>query len=160
MENHQHNDVTNYKPLIIVVLFCFVLSLIQLKSTGAFMYPFMGYFFIFLSLFKFFDLNGFVDGFSTYDLVTQRVRPYGYVYPFIELVLGCAYLAQFELYITNWVTLIIMAISGLGVVKSVRSGRDIKCACLGTAFKLPLSTVSIVENVGMGAMAVYKLILF
>jgi hypothetical protein len=158
MEAHNHDQVTDYKPLIIVVIFCLLLSLIQLKATGTFMYPFMGYFFIFLSLFKFFDLNGFVDGFSTYDLVTQKFRPYGYVYPFIEFGLGCAYLAQFEIVLTNWVTLIVMIVSGIGVIKSVMAGRDIKCACLGTAFNLPLSTVSIVENLGMGLMAAFKLL--
>jgi hypothetical protein len=120
----------------------------------------MGYFFILLSLFKFFDLNGFVEGFQTYDLITKRFQPYGYLYPFIEFGLGIAYLTQFNLFTVNWITLIIMLVSGTGVLKSILSGQKIKCACLGTALNVPLSTVSVLENFGMGAMAAYKLIAF
>jgi len=124
------------------------------------MYYIMGYFFIFLSLFKFFDLKGFVDGFETYDLITKRFKAYGYLYPFIEFGLGVAYLAQINLFTVNWITLIIMFISGAGVFKSILSGQKIKCACLGTVLNVPLSTVSVLENFGMGTMAAYKLFFF
>lgn len=154
----------NYKPLIVIVIFCLILPYAQTyKEVQAFeslMYGFMGYFFIFLSIFKFFDLKGFVEGFATYDLVAKKFRPYGYLYPFIELFLGIAYLIGFHLLLVNSMTLVIMTISGLGVLKSVLSGQDIKCACLGTVLNVPLSTVSILENFGMGAMAAYKLIFF
>ena len=33
----------------------------------------------------------------------------------------------------------------------------IQCACLGAVFKLPMSTVTIVEDVGMVAMAAWML---
>jgi len=148
----------NYKPLLVILLFCVLLSLTQSRDSDSLMYSFMGYFFIFFSLFKFLDLKGFVDGFSTYDLITQRLRFYGYLYPFIELILGLAYLSKFSLFMTNWITLVIMTVSGVGVFKSVFSGQKIKCACLGTALNVPLSTVSIIENFGMGAMAAYNLI--
>lgn len=154
----------NYKPLIIIFIFCLVLSATQDHFDGfhskTVMYPFMGYFFIFLSLFKFFDLKGFVKGFSTYDLITQRLRLYGYVYPFIEFFLGLAYLVKFHPLIINSLTVIIMTISGLGVLKSVLSGQKIKCACLGTILNVPLGTISIFENFGMGVMATYQLIAF
>lgn len=144
----------NYKPLIVILIFCFVLPFVQNDfNDHHFMYSFMGYFFVFISLFKFFDLKGFVDGFSTYDLVTKQFRAYGYIYPFIEFLLGIAYLAKFELHITNWITVIVMTISGLGVLKSIYSGQKIKCACLGTVLNVPLSAVSVLENFGMGAMA-------
>lgn len=75
-----------YKPLIVILVFCLLIPLSQIQSFegGKFMSYFMGYFFIFLSLFKFFDLRGFVEGFSTYDLVTKRFQVYGYTYPFME----------------------------------------------------------------------------
>lgn len=156
------DSISIYKPLIVILIFCMLLSIMQLSSfdTQKFMYNFMGYFFVFLSLFKFFDLKSFVEGFSTYDLITKRVRGYGYFYPFIEFSLGAAYLAQSNLFVVNVITLVIMLISGLGVLKSILSGQKIKCACLGTALNVPLSTVSVLENFGMGAMAVYKLISF
>lgn len=156
------DTLKTYKPLIIIVIFCFLLPLFQLRpfDTQTFMYNFMGYFFIFLSLFKFLDLKGFVEGFSTYDLITKRIRGYGYFYPFIEFSLGGAYLAQFNLFVVNVITLVIMLISGVGVLKSILSGQKIKCACLGTVLNVPLSTVSVLENFGMGIMAAYKLISF
>ncbi|MBA3813671.1 MAG: hypothetical protein H0X26_04155 [Alphaproteobacteria bacterium] len=151
----------NYKPLIIIFIFCIVLSWVQNNlETHPFetmMHSFMGYFFIFLSLFKFFDLKGFVDGFSTYDLIAKRVRVYGYAYPFIEFFLGIAYLAKIDPFLINWVTLVVMTVSGIGVLKSVLSGQKIKCACLGTVLNVPLGTISIFENFGMGAMAAYSL---
>lgn len=143
-----------YKPLIIILIFCVVLSSIQ----GHFMTSFMGYFFVFLSLFKFFDLKGFVDGFSTYDVISMRIRAYGYIYPFIEFFLGLAYLTSFELHFINWITVVVMTVSGIGVLKSILSGQKLKCACLGTVLNVPLSTVSILENFGMGVMAVYMLV--
>jgi hypothetical protein len=156
----KHDVSGDYKPLIIVLIFCVILASNRTPASHSFMYPFMGYFFVFLSLFKMFDLEGFVEGFATYDLITKRTRVYGYVYPFIELFLGLAYLAQFALFFTNWLTLVVMTISGIGVISGIISDHKVKCACLGTAFNIPLSTVSIVENFGMGAMAAYKLIVF
>ena len=144
----------NYKPLLIILMFCLALPLIQNGLNGHyFMSSFMGYFFIFLSLFKFFNLKEFVEGFSTYDLVTKRFRLYGYAYPFIEFFLGAAYLSNHDLFLINWITVIVMTVSGVSVLKSILSGQKIKCACLGTTLNVPLSTVSILENFGMGAMA-------
>lgn len=148
----------NYKPLIAILSFCIILSAVQSSSDDSqFMPLLMGYFFIFLSLFKFFDLRGFVDGFSTYDLMTKQKRAYGYAYPFIELALGLTFLANLEPIMINSITLAVMFLSGMGVLKSVLSGQKLKCACLGTALNVPLSSVSILENFGMGAMAIYNL---
>ena len=140
--------LANYKPLIVILLFCILIPLAQTRplELQEFMYSFMGCFFIFLSLFQFFDLKGFVDGFVTYDLVTKQIRAYGYAYPFIELLLGLGYLAKYDLFIINMVTVIIMFISSIGVIKSIMSGQKIKCACLGTVLNVPLSTVSILQG--------------
>ncbi|MBN9542391.1 MAG: hypothetical protein J0G32_01165 [Alphaproteobacteria bacterium] len=148
----------DYKPLIIIVLYCLLLSFIP-KETSAVSYLFMGYFFIFFSLFKFFDLDGFVEGFSKYDIIAKKSRVYGYVYPFLELFLGISYLESSNIVLTNILTFILMEISGVGVILSIKSGRKIKCACLGNILNVPLSVVSIVENFGMGAMALYHLVM-
>ena len=151
---------SNYKPLIIILIFSLILSFSNNNfKFWSLMYSFMGYFLIFLSMFKFFDLKGFVEGFSTYDLITKAFRSYGYAYPFIEFFLGVSYLTKSHLLLVNWLTLVIMAIGGIGVLKSILSGQKIKCACLGTVLNVPLSTVSILENFGMSTMAAYKLML-
>jgi hypothetical protein len=55
------------------------------------------------------------------------------------------------------VTFALMSFSALGVIKAVANKTQIQCACLGTVFKLPMSTVTIVEDVGMVLMAVLML---
>jgi len=151
-----------YFPLIIIVVFSALIplgqNLLGKTSSVSIMYGFMGYFLIILSMFKFFDLPGFVKGFAKYDLVTQKFHPYGYIYPFIELFLGLAYLSHFILFLTNLIAIIVMSAGAIGVFKSLQSGEDVKCACLGTGLNVPLSTVSIVENVGMVVMAIFQIV--
>jgi hypothetical protein len=64
-----------------------------------------------------------------------------------------AYLANVAPVATSWITLLVMGFSAIGVVRAVLTKTKIQCACLGTVFQLPMSTVTIVEDVGMVAMA-------
>ncbi len=169
MSEHKHHQTKfkaswqSYKPLIIVLVFCLLMALAPNYAYFNFyviMYAFMAYFFILLALFKFFDLDGFAEGFQTYDLVAKRFKAYGYIYPFIELFLGLGYLMQADLLLVNWITLIVMLVSGISVVKSLLEGKKIKCVCLGTALNVPLSSISAIENFGMGAMASLALITY
>ena len=72
---------------------------------------------------------------------------------FIELGLGIAYLLKFNPLVTNLVTLVVMSISIVGVLKSVLNKQKIKCACLGTVFNLPMSTITVIEDGLMIAMS-------
>ena len=145
-----------YLPLMVVVGFSIIFaithdgSLFQVISV---IHYAMGYFLCLLAMFKLFDINGFADGFQMYDLVAKRCRKYAYCYPSIELSLGIGYLTNFMPFIINLITVLVMLVSSIGIIKSIRSGMNIKCACLGTVLSVPLSTVSIIENVGMGLMA-------
>jgi hypothetical protein len=94
-----------------------------------------------------------------YDLLAKRVRAYAYVYPFIELGLGLAYLAFLYPVVTYIVTIIIFSFGALGVLDSLRRGLDLGCPCMGSVLKVPLSTVSLVENIGMSLMALAMLIM-
>ena len=105
------------------------------------------------SFFKLLDIKAFATAYSGYDLLARRWRGWGLIYPFVELALGIAYLAQFNPLLTHWVTIIVMGFSAIGVIRAVASKTQIQCACLGTVFKLPMSTVTIVEDVGMVLMA-------
>jgi hypothetical protein len=82
-----------------------------------------------------------------------RWRTYGLVYPFLELALGIAYIVNFQPFLTNLFTILLMGFSSIGVIKSVLAKRKIRCACLGTVFNLPMSTVTIVEDLLMAGMA-------
>ena len=69
---------------------------------------FMAGFFITFSFFKFLDLRAFADSYSMYDLLAKRVRTYGFVYPFIELAMGIAYLTHFAPNSTYIATIVVM----------------------------------------------------
>lgn len=153
-----------YKPLITIFSFILLASLAYQVSTGTFhshifMNHLMAGFFLGLSFFKFLDLKSFAESFSGYDPLGQRWLNYGFIYPFIELGLGLMFIAQVALNIANLLTIIVLTITTFGVYRRLQSKSKFQCACLGTAFKLPLSNVTIAENITMIAMAIYGLLL-
>ncbi len=116
---------------------------------------FMGTFFVVFAGFKFLDLPGFVMSFIGYDVIAKRSMLYAKVYPFLELGLGLVYL--FGQSWADYITLPLMIIGSIGVGKELLRGSKIKCACLGTYIKLPLTKVSLTEDLIMGAMAAYMI---
>ena len=151
-----------YRPLLLIVSFILGSSLlVQLPSGGISssetMRYFMAGFFLVFSFFKLLDVRSFADAYATYDLLAGRTRLWGLIYPFIELALGIAYLVNIFPFVVNSVTLIVMTFSAIGVLRAVLSKQIIRCACLGTVFQLPMSTVTIIEDMGMAVMAALAL---
>ena len=153
-----------YRPLLTIVgLIALVTVLAQAPFTGGldgatWMRHFMAGFFVVFAGFKLLDIRGFAESYAMYDVIAGRWRDWGYVYPFVELGLGLAYLTGVAPSWTNVATVLILGVSAVGVIRSVLDRRAIKCACLGTGFDLPMSTVTIVEDVGMVGMAVWMLV--
>ena len=152
-----------YFPLILILFYLIGFVAVNAHVTGdtspmMLMNHFMGGFFVVFSFFKILNLKGFVDSYVSYDVVAKQVRAYAYIYPFIELALGVAYLAQVSLFYTNLVTVLVMGISSVGVIQSILKKEKIRCACLGTVFNLPMSTVTLVEDFLMLAMALVGVI--
>ena len=153
--------LTTYSPLLLIVAYILGGSLlVQIGMNGLAgvtlmetMRYFMAGFFLVFSFFKLLDIKAFANAYSGYDLLARRWPRWGLVYPFVELALGIAYLAQINPLLTHWVTIMVMGFSAIGVIRAVASKTQIQCACLGTVFKLPMSTVTIVEDVGMVLMA-------
>jgi copper chaperone CopZ len=127
-------------------------------TAGETMRYFMAGFFLVFSFFKLLDVRAFANAYAGYDLLAARWHGWGLVYPFVELALGMAYLANYNPVLTNWATVIVMGVSAIGVIRAVTNKTQIQCACLGTVFKLPMSTVTIVEDVGMVLMAAWMLV--
>jgi len=153
-----------YRPLLLIVSFILGSSLlVQLPSgeisSSETMRYFMAGFFLVFSFFKLLDVRSFADAYATYDLLASRTRLWGLAYPFIELALGIAYLVNIFPFVVNSVTLIVMAFSAIGVLRAVLSKQIIRCACLGTVFQLPMSTVTIIEDTGMAVMAALALVM-
>jgi hypothetical protein len=120
---------------------------------------FMAAFFLVFSFFKLLNIRDFADSYAMYDIVAKRFPIWGFIYPFVELALGLAFLINFQPRLTNIATLLVMGISAVGVIQSVLNKRKIRCACLGVVFNLPMSTVTIIEDLLMVAMSALMLIL-
>ena len=148
---------TDFLPLLAVFACVFAATFLFGLYTGAegirWMALFMGFFFLVFGLFKVWNLRGFAEAYRVYDLLAKRSTFYAYLYPFIELALAVLYLGGFFLFFTNIVTLIVMLVSALGVFLQLRKGEEIPCACLGTVFVIPMTWVTLGEDVLMAGMA-------
>ena len=150
----------SYKPLLIIVLYLLGTTLLLEFSSGMFqmktwMAHFMAGFFLVFSFFKMLDIAAFAKAYQSYDIIAAKAKWYGYMFPFIELGLGIAYLLYSDNELTHLITAIVMFVSLIGVIKSVVQKSEIECACLGTVFNLPMSYVTIIEDGIMLVMALF-----
>lgn len=162
LDGKQPFTLSNYKPLALVVLYVLGLTAYSEWLATGFeasraMSMFMGYFFLAFAFFKLLNVSAFATAFATYDIVAKRSQLYAMAYPFIELLLGIAFLSGMFSTATNIVTATVMSIGLIGVIQAVRKKQAIQCACLGTAFNLPMSVVTIIENSVMIAMSLAML---
>ena len=162
----QHNEVVEqaktwfetYKPILLIFFYIIGVTILVQFSNQTFnwmqaMRHFMAGFFLVFSFFKMLNLKGFAESYVMYDVLAKRVPAWAYIYTFVELSLGIAYLIDFNPYFTNVATIIVMSISIVGVLQSVLNKKKIQCACLGAVFNLPMSTVTIIEDGLMIAMS-------
>lgn len=153
-----------YKPILLIFAFITGISIITARMQSEIHWMlclnnFMAGFFLTFSFFKLLNVKAFTESYSMYDIVAKRIKAYGFIYPFIELALGISFLTEFNPFITNLATLIIMSISIIGVLQSVLNKQKIQCACLGAVFNLPMSTVTVIEDALMIIMSAVMLIL-
>ena len=127
-------------------------------NVADFMYDFMGLFYIVFSFFKFLDYKNFPDSFAMYDPLAKIIPAYGWIYPFIETVLGLLFLLRMELQVALYATVVVLGITTVGVTKTLLNKNAIQCACLGTALKLPMTKATFIENSIMLFMAIWMLL--
>ncbi len=155
------NKIKQLKPLFIILGYISVTSILlnfrNWNSTNA-MLDFMGLFYIIFSFFKILDIKGFSTSFKMYDPLAKKINIYGYIYPFIEILLGLMFLTRIEVNIALLITIIILGITSVGVTKTLLNKRTINCACLGTTLKLPMTEATFIENAIMITMAIVLLI--
>lgn len=157
-DEEEKKSLGTYKPLFLIVAFIAGFSLLTQYPFSNFsgmlwMRYFMAGFFIVFAFFKLLNLSGFANSYMMYDIIAAKWKSWGYIYPFVELSLGILYLLNIAPLFTNSITAIVLGISSIGVIKSNLNKQKIKCACLGDVFNLPMSTITIVEDVAMVAMA-------
>lgn len=122
------------------------------------MLDFMGFFFLVFAFFKLLDLKGFHASFQMYDPLAKSLNLYGWIYPFLETLLGILFLSRMQTQLALWTTLVLLGITTFGVTKTLLEKKKIQCACLGTALKLPMTEATFIENAIMIAMAVAMLV--
>ena len=152
----------DFLPLI--VIFALIAGFTALRQSMApffnsmdAMNDFMAAFFLIFGAFKLINIHGFVEAYRTYDLVAQRSFAYAYAYPVIELGLGVFYLFRLFPIATNVIRLVVMLVSALGVGIELSKGKEVMCACLGVVFKLPMTHVTLFEDLLMAGVAAYML---
>ncbi len=156
----------SYLPLItIIILIIATAKAISLNDflTGNFAiekfisYFMIGFFLVFGG-FKLLDLKGFAEGYRMYDLLAQRLPVYSYIYPFIEIFFAFAMILGFAFRSVLWLEVIVMVFSGVGVLLKVLKREKFQCVCLGTTLKVPLTTVTLIEDFGMATLALLLLL--
>lgn len=153
-----------YLPLIVLVTLTLLAAAAKQFHYGEWtmrsaMHDFMGLFLLSFCMLKLFDLPGFAEGFRKYDLLAGKVATYSLIYPFLELALALGYLSHWQ---PKWVylaTILLMSFGAIGVFRALAKGQNLKCACMGSTLNVPLSTVAVIEDVGMAAMAALMLAL-
>jgi copper chaperone CopZ len=150
-----------YRPVLLILAYVTVLACV--RNLGPFdfkgwMNDFMAGFFIVFSFFKLLDVKAFANAYAGYDLLAKRWRGWGTIYPFIELALGAMLAFRLAPTTTHYAVLVLMAFSAFGVISALRDKRQIRCACLGGVFNLPMSTVTLIEDGLMVAMALLMLL--
>ena len=153
-----------YRPVFLIFAYITGVSLVVEYAYGIFnaerwMSNFMAGFFLTFSFFKMLDLPAFASSYSTYDIIAKRLPSYGYVYPFIELFFGIAFLIPPFHSTVSWMALIIMSVSLAGVIQSLLRKTRFQCACLGAFFKVPLSRITLIEDALMVVMSLVMILI-
>ncbi|MCX6991085.1 MAG: hypothetical protein NTX49_08510 [Chlamydiae bacterium] len=151
------SKLTRYWPLLCLILIA-ALAASAISSTMRplnvkWMHSFMGVFLCQFAMLKLFNPRGFADGFQKYDIIASKSRLYAYIYPLIELALGLGYLRHTSPNMLYIVTIVVLGTGAVGVIQALLKGLDVRCACMGTTLDVPLSTVTLTEDIGMVIMA-------
>lgn len=157
----EKSKLEQLKPLFLILGYLVVAVILlnyKERSIKDAMFDFMGLFYIVFSFFKFLDLKGFQESFSMYDPLAKAIPVYGGIYPFIEAALGVLFLMRIQIPVALISTIIILGITTVGVTKTLLDKKSIRCACLGTALKLPMTEATFIENAIMLIMTISMLI--
>lgn len=153
------HSVSDFYPLIGILAVVGVLTAISVIAFNQdLMLAFMGWFFLVFGTLKTIRIKGFVEAYQMYDVLAKRNKTYAYIYPFLELGFGLAYLFAWQVEAVSAVVLVIMLIGAYGVYLKLKEHEEIPCACLGTVFKVPMTWVTLGEDLLMAGMALMILL--
>lgn len=151
-----------YRPLLIFTSLVIGFTLLHLFWLGfewhtAMQYFMAGYFLIFGGL-KVSGWINFVASYRAYDHLAKRSRVYAYTYPALEVGLGIIYYLGLATTPINLLVSILMLQKAYSTHQTVRTGAVMQCACLGGYFSIPVTRVTVFEDLLMALMAVLMII--
>ena len=148
----------SYAPVVTVFLTAGLMALVLAAGVGGF----MGFAICLLAMLKLMDVEAFAASFRKYDLLSQRWRPWGRLYPGIELLVGLGVLLQPQsIAAAQLVGAVAVWLGAMGMVSVGKAvfidHLALNCACVGGNSKTPLGVVSFAENLIMAAMGAVML---
>jgi len=145
--------------VILLGIFVFSVAITTLRGWGGsrFGNDFIAVFFMTFAGFKFINLEEFALIYRTFDVIAQKIRPWGYAVPFIEVFLGISYFVSTDAWQINLLALLFTGTAGYGAYKALKRKPKSHCTSPGTFIKLPLTKVSFVENSAMFVMSAVML---
>ena len=149
----------SYTPVLAVFSTAALMALVLRAGLGGF----MGLAICLLAMLKLMDVPAFAASFRKYDLLSQRWRPWGRLYPGVELLVGLGVLLRGQPPAAD--PLVGALAVGLGAMGMLSVGKAVfvdhlalNCACVGGNAKTPLGVVSFAENGIMAAMGAVMLV--
>lgn len=151
-----------YVPLIVLVLSVIALTEIIVhallglplarSSWMIWMQVFMGVWFFLFAMVKLFDLPWFVKSFQLYNLASV-IPGYAWLFPFIEIALGIAYLVDIDMQyalLINVIAFVVIAevLISLLYTLVIRQQKP-HCACMGMSAEMSVGAVTVIENIVM-----------
>jgi glutaredoxin len=163
-EAAKDEDATSYTPVLMIFAVAFLMALaVSFAAFGtvltlrAFEW-FIAVAMCLLAVQKLQDVESFSTIVLNYDLLARRWVRYGYLYPYGEALAGILMIAGALIWIASPIALFIGTIGAVSVFKAVYvDRRELKCACVGGASRVPLGFLSMTENLMMVAMALWML---
>lgn len=110
---------------------------------------YMGLIYLIFGLLKLYNLNKFANIFNKYDIIGNKFKIYNYIYPFIEIIIGILLIKKIFIKKTIIISIILMLISIISVLISLYYGNTLRCGCLGSFFHIPISYLTLTENLVM-----------
>lgn len=161
------NKIKEYLKFAAVLAFIVAATILICNATTEtrgvehFLRIFMGVFSVTFATFKLIGYKMFTVMLRTYDVVAKKLPFYSNLFPFIQLALGIVFLLDILPDYRSFAMLLFSGVASIGVLQEIykRNAGNIHCACLGNIIKLPLSTVSFVEDAGMFVLALFMIAL-
>ena len=143
--------------LIGILIVSSLLTFIRGIELNRFLADFMAVFFITFAAFKFNDIENFAHAYRSYDILAQRIRPWGYLFPFLEAFMGFWYLLSEGPNSLNLLAMLVTGVAVYGAYREVKKKSRFEHTYYDGLIRLPLARVGLVENATMFVLATLML---